>query len=363
MNTPAYTVTFCKKLTDYQIRLATLHSQILEEQEAEPLSEPEIEAVPLEILQVDDHDYKKGIRILVRPLIDHPNLFLNSGDNNYKRLELRADGASPNSPKHMVLAITQDLIDAKCTIRLPGSTEGEMARSPLWCELYYHDPARDSIAFLNRSDVPVSLSRMSHASSSLSLNESYIIKPRLHRSLRPGTFRLEMEDVEVLDIRILGKRPTGKGTVTEAASKAVSNVTAASKGKSSSSVKYLEETGEAEEDFSPSLKRVGHVEFDQIAKANEARKRQPVQPPRIRRTTPSAAPGLEPAYGARSSYQTPDEDAEEEDIEARQQALEARQQRLQHRMNERRRPATAVTQRSYLTLDENEDAEEEDMEL
>lgn len=28
MNTPAYTVTFCKKLTDYQIGLATLHSQM-----------------------------------------------------------------------------------------------------------------------------------------------------------------------------------------------------------------------------------------------------------------------------------------------------------------------------------------------
>lgn len=143
------------------------------------------------------------------------------------------------------------------------------------------------------------------------------------------------------------------------AARAVSDVIAKAEARSSSSVKYLEETADTEEDFSPRLKRVGHVEFDQIAKANEARKRQPVQSPLIPRTTPSAAPGLEPAYGALSGYQMGDEDAEEEDIEARQQALEARQQPLQHRMNERR-PTTVVTQSSYLTFDE--DAEEEDIE-
>ncbi|KAL6836583.1 hypothetical protein J3E69DRAFT_32659 [Trichoderma sp. SZMC 28015] len=340
---PAYSVAFCEEITKYQIRLATLSSQIFEEQEADPLSESEIEAVPLEILQVNDHDYRKGIRILVRPLIEHLELFsnglMNSGDSNFKQLELRADGASLNSPKHMVLAITQDLIDAKCTISIPRFLQGEIARPPLWCELYYLDPARDSIAFLNKSDVPVSLNRMSHASSSLSLNESYILKPRVHKSLRPGTFRLEYEDVAVLDIRILGKRPTGKGPVIKAESRAVSDATAVPKGKSSSSVKdpkktagaeddsrilkrplrgkhavaeaaakavsdaiardlarrsssvkYLEETADAEEDFSPRLKRVGHVEFDKIAKANEARKRRPMQPPTILRTTPSAAP-------------------------------------------------------------------------
>lgn len=378
----------------------------LEEQEAEPLSESEIEAVPLEILQVNDHDYRKGVRILVRPLIEHLELFSNglliSGDS-FKQLELRADGASLNSPKHTVLAITQDLIDAKCTIRTRVFLQGEIARPPLWCEFYYLDPARDSIAFLNKSDVPVSLSRMSHASSSLSLNESYILKPRVHKSLRPGTFRLEYEDVAVLDIRILGKRPTGKGPVIKAESRAVSDATAAPKGKSSSSVKdpkktagaeddsrilerplrgkhavaeaaakavsdaiardvarrsssvkYLEETADVEEDFSPRLKRVGHVEFDKIAKANEARKRQPMQPPPIPRTTPSVAAGLEPAYGARSGYQTREEDAKEED-------MGVRQQRLLQRMNERPRPATVVTQSSYQKLDE--DAEKEDMEV
>ncbi|KAL6829745.1 hypothetical protein V8C40DRAFT_168253 [Trichoderma camerunense] len=403
IKSPGYSVTFCQEITIYQMRLATLNNQILEEREVEPLSEPEIDDVPLETLQVDDNNYRKGIRILVRPLIAHLNFFSNSDDSNYKWLELRADGASPISPKQTVMAITQDLIDAKCTLRIFKSAEGEIAQPPLWCELYYHDPARESIALLNRSDVPVSLSRMSHASSSLSLNESYIIKPRLHRSLRPGTFRLEIEDVAVLDIRILGKRPTGKGTVTEAANRAVSNATAAPKGKSSSSVKdpkktagaeddsrilerplrgkhavaeaaakavsdaiardvarrpssvkYLEETADAEEDFSPRLKRVGHVEFDKIAKANEARKRQPMQPPPIPRTIPSVAAGLEPAYGARSGYQTREEDAEEED-------MEVRQQRLRQRMNERRRPATVVAQSSYQKLDE--DAEKEDMEV
>ncbi|KAL5086064.1 hypothetical protein Trisim1_009691 [Trichoderma cf. simile WF8] len=346
INFPAYTVTFCEKITDYQKRLATLQSQILEAQRTEPffqtIEDTNTEIVPLEILQVEDRHYRQGVRILIQSLPRLPSLQLNSG-TNYKWLELRADGASPNSPKHMVLAITQDSIDAKCTISIPGTTEDETDRSPLWsplwCELYYRDSTRDSIAFLNRSEEPVSLSRMSHASNSLSLNESFIVKPLLHKSLRPGTFRLEYEDVEVLDIRILGKRPTGKGAVIEAESRAVSNATAAPKGKSSSSVKepkktagaeddsrilerplrgkhavaetaakavsdaiaraeagrpssvkYLEETADAEEDFSPRLKRVGHVEFDKIAKANEARKRRPMQPPTIVRTTPSAAP-------------------------------------------------------------------------
>ncbi|KAH0532089.1 hypothetical protein TsFJ059_000827 [Trichoderma semiorbis] len=257
---PAYSVAFCEEITNYQIRLSTLSSQILDEQEAEPLSESEIEAVPLVTLQVDDHDYRQGVRILIQPLPGLPDLLLNSGDSSYKWLALRADGASPNSPKHMVLAITQDSIDAKCTIRIPGSTDGEIARPPFWCELYYHSLARDSIAFLNKSDVPVSLSRMSHASNSLSLNESYIIKPRLHRSLRPGTFRLEMEDVAVLDIRILGKRPTAAKPV-------------ASGRKLSSEGENPEEANETEDEFFiPRLKRVGHVDFARDGEEGEAQR-------------------------------------------------------------------------------------------
>ncbi|KAF3072631.1 hypothetical protein CFAM422_005299 [Trichoderma lentiforme] len=261
INTPAYTVTFCEKLTDYQIRLATLHSQILDEQEAEPLSESEIENVPLEILQVEDRHYRQGVRILVRFLPGITSLQFNSSGSNYKWLALRADGASPDSPKHKVLAITQDLIDAKCTIGIPGYAGDGLSRPPLQCELYYHDSARDSIAFLNRSDVPVTLSRMSHASSSLSLNEFYTVRPRVHKSLKPGTFRLEMEDYAVLDIRILGKRPTAAKPV-------------ASGRKLSSENENPEEANETEDEFFiPRLKRVGHVDFDKISNADAETKK------------------------------------------------------------------------------------------
>ncbi|KAL7958816.1 hypothetical protein V8C34DRAFT_281798 [Trichoderma compactum] len=349
---PNYTNAFCKNILDYTTRLTAVTSEILEEQEAEPFSQSDIEAVPLETLQVSDQHYRNGVRILVRSLPGLPDLRLNSG-NSDKWLALRADGASPNSPKHKVLSITQDLIDAKCTIRMLGSIGDDLLRPPLWCELYYHDPARDSIAFSNKSYVPVSLSRMSHASSSLSLNEHYIVKPGLSQSLRPGAFRLEMEDVALLDFRILGKRPTATKPV-------------ASGRKLSSGDENLEETVEIEEDFGSRLHRVGHVDFDKIAWVNdEVKKRRPQLSP-FEFSTPimyqpvmhdpvyrPLAPvyGIErnrdaPPVGVRSGHQTQDGEAKEEDMEV---------PRPRH---ERRRPATVTAQSSRQMLDEDEDEEE-----
>ncbi|KAK4081664.1 uncharacterized protein Triagg1_2405 [Trichoderma aggressivum f. europaeum] len=353
----AYSLAFCEKIAAYRTHLAALKSQILEEQEAEPFSQSDIEAVPLEALQVTDQHYRNGVRILVRPLPGLPDLRLNSG-NSDKWLALRADGASPDSPKHKVLAITQDLIDAKCTIRIPESIGDDLSRPPLWCELYSLSPARDSIAFWNKSDVPVSLSRMSHASSSLSLNEHYIVKPGLPKSLGLGTFRVEMElendDVALMDIRILGKRPT-------AAKPAVYGDTLASQDESPEETikredESIVESIEREEDFSPQLKRVGHVDFDNLAKANaETEKGQPVLPPIPQAPPPvliSGEPTIRKAHPVAMVYSghRARDGEEEKDMEApphprrekrrpidkNEDEEEAQRQRLRQRMDRRR---------------------------
>ncbi|KAL7915897.1 hypothetical protein GGI35DRAFT_485370 [Trichoderma velutinum] len=356
---PNYSKAFCKSLIDYKTRLTAIKNEILKGQETEPFSQSEIEArshwveandpgittdsevVPLEMLQVKDDHYRKGARILIRSLPNIPSLRLNSGGDNHKWLALRADGASPNSPKHKVLAITQGLIDAKCTIRIPGSIGDNLSRPPLCCELYYE--ARDIVAFLNRSDVPVSLIRMSHTGSTL--NEYYTVKPRLSKSLRPGTFRLEMRDVAVLDIRILGKRPTAAKPV-------------ASSGKWSSQGENREEANETEDEFFiPRLKRVGHVDFDKISQANteidranaEIRKRQPVPPP-TPKTPPPAAPGQGLGYEAtpvvievHGGYQAREEEEQGEEEEAQ-------RQRLRQRMNNQRRSSTGSNTRRHRVI-------------
>ena len=168
----------------------------------------EVEAVPLDFLQVEDHHHEQGIRILVRPLTQLPNArSVSPGNDNCQWLALRAEVASTEQPEHKVLAVTQTSKDIKFSVRIPGATQDESLRPPLWCELYY-DPASDKVIFLNRSDVPILLSRVSSApSTSPPVNEAHTINPGVAKALKPGTWRIQVRDVAVLDFRVLEKRP------------------------------------------------------------------------------------------------------------------------------------------------------------
>ncbi|KAL7821975.1 kinase-like domain-containing protein [Trichoderma gracile] len=202
-------------------------SQGVSEEKTEPFSQSEIEArfhgvgddepgipadpeaVPLDVLQVEDHHHKQGIRILVRPLTKLPGTrSVSPGSDNCQWLALRAEVASSDKPEHKVLAVTQTSKDIKFSVRIPGSAEDDLSRPPLWCELYY-DPASDKVIFLNRSDVPILLGRVSHVAAAASPppSERHVINPGLAKGLTPGTFRIKVRDIAVLDFRILEKRP------------------------------------------------------------------------------------------------------------------------------------------------------------
>jgi tRNA A-37 threonylcarbamoyl transferase component Bud32 len=166
------------------------------------------ESVPLDILQLEDHHHRQGIRILVRPLTKLSNArSVSPGNDNCQWLALRAEVASSEQPEHKVLAVTQTSRDIKFSVRIPGETQDDSARPPLWCELYY-DPASDKVIFLNKSDVPLFLARVSQTPlASPPTNESHTINPGQPKGLKPGTWRISVRDIDVLDFRILEKRP------------------------------------------------------------------------------------------------------------------------------------------------------------
>lgn len=175
----------------------------------EPGSPSDGEVVPLDILQVEDHHHKQGIRILVRPLTKLPNTrSVSPGSDNCQWLALRAEVASSDQPEHKVLAVTQTSKDIKFSVRIPGETQDESSRPPLWCELYY-DPASDKVIFLNRSDVPISLSSVSQTplASPPAVTASQTINPGSAKALEPATWRITVRDTAVLDFRVLEKRP------------------------------------------------------------------------------------------------------------------------------------------------------------
>ncbi|KAK5992591.1 Serine/threonine-protein kinase StkP-like protein [Cladobotryum mycophilum] len=174
----------------------------------EPTIPTDAEAVSLDVLRVEDHHHKQGIRILVRPLTKLPSArSVSPGSDNCQWLALRAEVASSDKPEHKVLAVTQTSKDIKFSVRIPGATEDELSRPPLWCELYY-DPASDKVIFLNRSDVPLLLGRVSSTSASPPpINENHVINPGSAKALKPGTWRIKVRDLAVLDFRILEKRP------------------------------------------------------------------------------------------------------------------------------------------------------------
>ncbi|KAK1706623.1 kinase-like domain-containing protein [Colletotrichum acutatum] len=190
------------------------------EEKTEPFSQSEIDArmrnirveepfdlisgdpVPLDKLRVEEHHHKQGIRILVRPLTRSRSV--SPGNYNCQWLALRAEVASEQEPQHKVLAVSQTSRDIKFSVRIPPERlDDNTPRPPLWCELYY-DPTSDNQILLNRSEVPISLTRISDGPGYCA---SWGVNPGAPKALSPGTWRINVRDVEVLDFRILEKRP------------------------------------------------------------------------------------------------------------------------------------------------------------
>ena len=186
-----------------------LDSRFRNIKEAIPEVIPPTESVPLDFLQVEDHHHEQGIRLLVRPHTSFRNgRSVSPWYDNCQWLALRAEVASSDKPEHKVLAVTQTAKDISFSMRIPAGSHEESPRPPLWCDLYY-DPASDKIVFLNRSDVPVSLSRVSSSplASPPTSDESYMIVPGSAKALKPGTWRIQVNEVTVLDFRLLEKPP------------------------------------------------------------------------------------------------------------------------------------------------------------
>ncbi|OAA31975.1 Protein kinase-like domain protein [Moelleriella libera RCEF 2490] len=165
--------------------------------------------VPLDVLQIEDHHHRQGIRILVRPLTNLAagTRSVSPGSDSCQWVALRAEVASSEQPEHKVLAVTQTSKDIKFSVRIPGESQDQMPRPPLWCELYY-DPASDKVIFLNKSDDPLSLKTVSQTPlGSPPSGGPDVINPGSTKGLRPGTWRIEVRGLAVLDFRVLEKRP------------------------------------------------------------------------------------------------------------------------------------------------------------
>lgn len=175
-----------------------------------PSPAPEDEHVPLDVLLLEDHHHRQNIRLLVRPLADTPSTIpVAPSSDNCCWLALRAEVAAPDQPSHKVLAVTQTARDIKFSVRIPGERKDAdaLTRPSLWCELYF-DPASDKLILVNRSEVPITLVRISQtASASPSLDDYRPVNPGVTKSLEPGTWRIKVREMAVLDFRILEKRP------------------------------------------------------------------------------------------------------------------------------------------------------------
>ena len=185
---------------DARIRSVRLH---------DPVHPLDNQAVPLDFLQLEEHHHRQNIRLLVRPLtiLHNARSVSPNGNDNCQWLALRAEVASSDQPEHKVLAVTQTSRDIKFSVRIPGEMQEEYPRPPLWCELYY-DPASDKVIFLNKSDVPITLQRPSQSPFiDPPVEESRIINPGLAKALKPATWRIKVQEIAVLDFRILEKRP------------------------------------------------------------------------------------------------------------------------------------------------------------
>ncbi|KAH9894675.1 mitogen-activated protein kinase [Xylariomycetidae sp. FL2044] len=156
--------------------------------------------VPLDALVIDDDHHRQGIRILVRPLTRSRSV--SPGNDNCQWLALRAEVADPQQPKARVLAVTQTSKDINFSIRIPQAEDEN--RPPVWCELYY-DPASDSLILWNKSEVPITLARISSPDRT-GANFDQEIVPGTTKELSPGTWRISVFGIPILDFRILERR-------------------------------------------------------------------------------------------------------------------------------------------------------------
>lgn len=168
---------------------------------------PHPETVPLDSLVVEDHHHKQGVRVLVRPLTRSRSV--SPGNDSLQWLALRAEVSASGEPEHRVLAVTQTHKDIKFSVRIPAEAGILSPRPPLWCEVYY-DPQSDNLILWNRSDVPISLHRISKPEPT-SPRMRPEIDPGTTVALSPGTWRIKVLQTAVLDFRILSKWPTFLG--------------------------------------------------------------------------------------------------------------------------------------------------------
>ncbi|KAI2604232.1 kinase-like protein [Hypoxylon fragiforme] len=182
-----------------------LHRRLHEGIQVDEVDDAYQDTVPLDDLVVEEAHHKQGIRILVRPLTR--NRSVSPGNNNVQWLALRAEVADPLQPVFKVLAVTQTSKDINFSIRIPQSEDEN--RPPIWCELYY-DPTSDCLILWNRSDVPIVLARLSQLDPAAGANFSQEIIPETTKELSPGTWRISIQCIPVLDFRILEKRPAAR---------------------------------------------------------------------------------------------------------------------------------------------------------
>ncbi|PHH67350.1 hypothetical protein CDD81_116 [Ophiocordyceps australis] len=184
------------------------------EEKTEPISQSEIEArlglrvdgtgdfadheaLPLDILSLDPHE---DFRILVRPLTRLPSASsVSPGSDSLKWLA-----------KHKAIAVVQTPRDVKLSLRIPGEAQHASPRILLRLDVYY-DPGSDRVILFNTSDEPISLARLSHsvpsADSAMPLSQSHVINPGFACSCEPGTWRITLRKVDLVDFRVLEKRP------------------------------------------------------------------------------------------------------------------------------------------------------------
>lgn len=168
------------------------------------LDDPEASAIHLDHLKVEDYHLEEGLRLLLRPLVRVPSV--SPGYENCKWLVFETDSASEKERHHSALAIIQTSTDVKFPLRIQPESSGHGPHRPhLWCELYY-DPSNDTQILINRADVPITLSRQSALPRDIA-DLTFGANPGDYRRLSPGTWRISIGDVPVLDFRILKKPP------------------------------------------------------------------------------------------------------------------------------------------------------------